>query len=184
MKRLQNGGWVAALVLCLGFGVGCNNYPGPIFDAVRHNSAAEVKSAIASGEPVDKRGRKGRTPLFIAVYQGQIAAADALLDAGADPGAVEGNGKTPLMYAAGRGYFDLLKKMIAKKPNLNWQDKRGMTAAHAAAESGIVESVRLLRDAGADIKTIRDKKGRTVNDLLAIKQLTLPESAPRKNPLR
>jgi ankyrin repeat protein len=139
-----------------------------LYEAARHNNIEKIEELLSEGYDVNSRGRGGRTALWIASYEGYLRAAMLLLDEGADPTiADDRNKRTPLMYAADKRYNELLKKMLATKPDVNAQDVRGMTAAHMAANKRDVEAVRWLKAAGADL-SLQDERGRTVDDILQI----------------
>ena len=137
-----------------------------LYEAARRNNVEKIEELLAEGYDVDSPGREGRTALWIASYEGYVKTAEKLLDAGADPSVQDTDQqRTALMYAADKRYNNLLKKMLEKKPNVNAQDRRGMTAAHMAANKRDVEAVRMLKAAGADL-SITDERGRSVDDLL------------------
>lgn len=62
---------------------------------------------IDAGAYVNAKDNALRTPLHIAVVEGDYPAAKALIDAGADTAATDKNGRTPADYAAAQGYDDL-----------------------------------------------------------------------------
>lgn len=55
----------------------------------------------------------GETPLIRAAHNGQPAAVDALLAAGATVAAVDGGDNTPLHWAAMRGHVECVKALLA-----------------------------------------------------------------------
>lgn len=55
-----------------------------------------------------------------------------------------------LHEAAGRCDTNEVRRLISEGADLNAQDGQGMTALHAAAYGGCVETVRALLEAGAD----------------------------------
>ncbi|KAK7934104.1 hypothetical protein WMY93_005000 [Mugilogobius chulae] len=55
---------------------------------------------------------KGSTPLHVAAKAGQILQAELLTVYGADPGAPDSNGKTPVDYAREAGYYDLADRLV------------------------------------------------------------------------
>lgn len=60
-------------------------------------SLPEVTAAIASGEDVDALDREGRTALFYAVRDGDVAIAAELVRHGANVNVHDRDGKTPLL---------------------------------------------------------------------------------------
>jgi len=149
-----------------------------IYNAAAAGDDAAIRTAVESGTNVDAPGKAGRTGLLIAVHNSNLRTAKTLLDLGANPAAADKNGKTPLMWAASRGYNDLLKDMLAKKPELNAQDNAGYTAAHHAANMNNVAGYNLLKSAGANV-TLTDKRGRTASDIAEAKrQQMMSTTAP------
>ena len=77
----------------------------------RHVEAYGKLNALAllidAGAYVNAKDNARRTPLHIAVIEGDYPAAKALLDAGADTAATDKNGRTPADYASAQGYDDL-----------------------------------------------------------------------------
>jgi hypothetical protein len=76
------------------------------------------------------------TPLLHAVHKSQPGAIAALLDAGANPNEANPHGTTPLMLAAGYGYTDMVKILLAHKANPRLAASDGITALDLA-RSGV-----------------------------------------------
>ncbi|XP_076007275.1 ARF GTPase-activating protein GIT2a isoform X1 [Genypterus blacodes] len=55
---------------------------------------------------------KGNTPLHVAAKAGQVSQAELLTVYGADPGAPDSNGKTPVDYAREAGHHDLADRLV------------------------------------------------------------------------
>ncbi|XP_053726229.1 ARF GTPase-activating protein GIT2a isoform X8 [Synchiropus splendidus] len=55
---------------------------------------------------------KGNTPLHVAAKAGQVSQAELLTVYGADPGAPDTNGKTPIDYAREAGHHDLADRLV------------------------------------------------------------------------
>lgn len=87
-----------------------------------------------------------------AVAAGDVARAQALIEAGADldlPGAL---GLTPLMQAANREDMEMVHLLINAGADLNATGSAGMTALHIAARTDSAEVVAALIERGADPK--------------------------------
>jgi ankyrin repeat protein len=119
----------------------------------RQKSAANVQFLIAAGADVNARGRNHLWPLHSALMCRNVEAAQALLDAGANPSQVNVRGETPLMFAAAGGYADVLRRLLASGADVRARDYSGETALHYA---GFSEAVGILTEAGAEL----DAQGR------------------------
>ena len=136
-------------------------------------AGADVDSAAASGN------FQGKTALSWACSQGRLEAARTLLDAGANVHAADGEGVTPLMWAAGsegsssehqkgmmqaanRGQIlaQVARLLIRHGANIDARDNDGITALMFASYHGHGDVVRVLLRAGAD-STFRNKAGQT-----------------------
>jgi ankyrin repeat protein len=74
----------------------------------------------------------GMAPLHFAARQGQLEAAQALLDAGADVNQpAVGDNSTPLIIAAVNGHFDLAKALLEKGADPNLMQHNGVTPLYA-----------------------------------------------------
>jgi ankyrin repeat protein len=101
--------------------------------------------------------------LHVAVCCGDSEMLDMLLWTGGDPNAVDKWGLTPLHLAArlqSSAEFDLMKRLVRSRPNLNIPDHDGRTALHLAVRHATLESVQLLLDTGFD-GNLQDKDGHT-----------------------
>jgi ankyrin repeat protein len=92
---------------------------------------------------------------------------DTLLDAGADPTAVDATGKGALVYAAARARVGIAERVLAAGIDVNATYGHGLTAlmwaaghANDAPEPEGVATVRFLIGAGAALDMV-DDRGRT-----------------------
>src|SRR5947209_1146906 len=97
------------------------------------------------------------TPLLHAVHKAQPAAVTALLAAGANPNEADPHGTTPLMMAAGYGYTDIVKILLAHKADARLAATDGLTALDLA-RAGVPDIDRF---------TVFDCQDDTVRALLA-----------------
>ena len=81
----------------------------------------------------------------------------------ADVHAIDGNGRTALMYVAWRGTAENVKMLLDAGADLTARDEDGETALMNAARYGTAEDLKLLLDAGAD-GSVKDSKGKTAWD--------------------
>jgi hypothetical protein len=109
------------------------------------NASAGVQTP--SGEVVPT------TALIVAVVCGMLEAGRLMLDAGADPSRVDGDGNTPLMLAAQNGQLEMLRLLLGRGVALDVLDPRhGFTAFHFACFDNQVECAEALARAGCDVR--------------------------------
>ena len=73
--------------------------------------------------------------------------ADWLIRKGADVNAANDNGNTPLMYAAERGYREIIEVLILNGANTALKNNAGKTAYDLARENGFTELSQMLSPA-------------------------------------
>ncbi len=98
----------------------------------------------------------GWTPLHLAAFFGQRAAAERLLSAGASLEAVSNNAlrNTPLHAAVAGGNMDVSLLLVDAGADVNAMDAGGHTAFHIAAEAGYLPVVKALLARGADAHVV------------------------------
>jgi ankyrin repeat protein len=108
----------------------------------------------------------GFTPLHLASFFSQPAAAEELLKNGADPNAVATNGSklAVINSAAASNNAEVVKLLLRDGANPDAQQQGGYTALHAAAQHNNAEMVRVLLDAGANV-SLRSDDGKTAADM-------------------
>ena len=113
------------------------------------------------GEP-----RKLETAIRWAAMQGDLPVLRQLIAAGADVDTPDGEGRTPAMFAANRGYIDLLQALIEARCDLNLQDTQPGNEGHTAlmyADPKRFDIMEFLLKNGAD-PNIRSKAGLTASE--------------------
>jgi len=119
---------------------------------------------LAGGASADGwDARRDATPLLMAVFRGQRAAAELLIDAGADVNVVGGEGDTPLRWAVQSGDVELARVLIERGAVRDIDVGGGVTGMNAlgiAARRLDAAMVRLLLEAGARADA-PDADGRT-----------------------
>ena len=144
--------------------------------------------AHAGRRPMDPNARDayGYTALHAAARTNSPELITALLDAGADIDALDNEGNTPLLLAAGPTRREGLNVpppsfspaaidvLAAAGADLEARDKRGFTALHRAAIWGQTNTISALLEAGAD-PSARDSDGH--NDGRTALQVALGEWA-------
>ena len=137
----------------------------PIHDAAKAGDMAKLQELLASGaKPDEARDGDEATALHIAVFDGNQAVAELLINAGADVNAHTRAGYTPLHLAALEGHDALTKLLLDHAAEIDPIAADGSTPLHLAAMSGSQAVIQRLLDAGAD-RSIRDFQGRTPYDV-------------------
>ena len=119
---------------------------------------AVLKLLVAvKANPNAPEPRFERTPIFAAVTQGQVAAVDLLLDAGAKLDVHDRLGRTPLhaaseIEAPAEVVSNIVTRLIRAEPKaVEARDKDQGTPLHTAAAAGQAMMAALLLDAGARV---------------------------------
>ncbi len=109
----------------------------------------------------------GFTPLHLAAYFRQPAAARFLLAHGADPDAITNNAANlrPIHSACAAKHAGLVRILLAAGADPDHRQDGGHTALHAAALHGDEAIIRTLISAGAK-RDIQNDEGKTPVDLL------------------
>jgi ankyrin repeat protein len=132
--------------------------------AARWYDEETVIMLIAAGASINIKDKKGQTPLMQACQTTSPINVELFIKAGADASvnAKDARGWTALMYAVPRAYASTdAKALIAAGANVNDANEDGQTALMLAAQTGSIEIIKTLLDAGAvaSINT-KDKQGR------------------------
>ena len=135
------------------------------------NGENVIKRLLAAGaDPNEVGSGKGFRPLHRAAWEDKAEAAQVLLAGGADPNVKDGNGETPLHFAARRpGPGTVPRMLLAEGANPNARDAHERTPLHSAASGHDVEIVQVLLVAKADVNAANDE-GRTPLHLAAAAQ--------------
>ena len=105
--------------------------------------------------------RNMQMEIFRAARTGGCDELKVLLDKGGDPNALDGEGMSAMMMAAGRGHLNCVRVLAENGGKIELKDKRkGLTALKFAVGEGRVEVARYLLDQGADVNEA-DHFGRT-----------------------
>jgi len=104
------------------------------------------------------------TPLLVAVFEGQQAAVELLLKAGADPNVCSSEGDTPLRACVEVGNVEMASLLLsagATRTINDWGGLLGFTALGIALWQLDIPMMKLLLDAGADPEAPDDSRGPT-----------------------
>ena len=121
-----------------------------LFTAVRSKDFEKIKNLLSTGIEMD-----GSDSLILAIHLGNIKIVKLLVAHGADINLAEvGNGDTPLMRAAWKGFDNIVKFLLEEGAQINKVNKYGWTALMLAATEGRVKVVKHLLEKGADPKIV------------------------------
>lgn len=141
--------FVGYLLLALCFSIAHAGSYDDWFRAIKQDDAAEVQALLKRGFDPNTIDPSGRHGLFMAVQDGSLKAAEALV---AWPKTnVEwrnAKGESPLMIAAIKGHKELVRALIQRDADVN---KPGWTPLHYAATGGHVEIIQILLEEHAYI---------------------------------
>lgn len=105
--------------------------------------------------------QKSKTPLIIAVENGNMSQAKTLLDKGANPDASDLLGTTPLMIASAKGYVDIVILLLQSGAYVDAADKNGITPLMCAVSHPNI--VKVLLQNGATVSS-ENSMGETALD--------------------
>lgn len=126
---------------------------GEIYQAIRTNDLARLKTLVATRADANVADQSGETPLMSAAAAGSIDAMQLLVDRGADVNAQNAFGSTALIWSV----TDLAKTrlLLDRGAKVDTATKTGRTALFVATMSdNSAPIVRLLMAKGADPKVV------------------------------
>jgi ankyrin repeat protein len=128
-----------------------------LFAAATYGDVAAIARLAPNGAGVDVRDTHGRTPLHVAAYAGQREAMRALVDAGADPNALEHDRYDIVTIPAVANDVPTLRAALDLGGRAtNVTSRYDGTALIAAAHLGHDEVVRTLVRAGAPLDHVNN----------------------------
>ncbi|XP_035263897.1 ankyrin repeat domain-containing protein 50 [Anguilla anguilla] len=140
----------------------------PLLLAAYEGQAAVMELLLEAGADVDESaGLRGTasaavTPLLAAASMGHEAAVSAALFWGATADAIDGEGRTALSLAAGRGSAGAVRLLLDRGLDENHKDHLGWTPLHAAACEGHRAVCAALTEGGSLARVAEpDNEGRT-----------------------
>ena len=148
-------------VATLGRGLDPALLSAPLISAARAARPQAVATLLELGASAETADTRGITALMWSAYGGNAETTRALLAAGARPDRQApdyqvGDGRLPrstgwtaLLWAACLDHADVVRVLLEAGADVSVTDSRKNTALSCAAENGSIESVALLRNAGA-----------------------------------
>jgi ankyrin repeat protein len=138
-----------------------------LFEAAALGRSERVAELVAARpDAVQAEAADGFTALHLAAFFGHLEAAAVLLEHGAAPDVVAGNGSQlrPLHSAATGGHAAIVGLLLERGADPDARQQGGYVPLHSAAGRGDEVSVRLLLEGGAD-RNLRADDGRRPCDL-------------------
>jgi ankyrin repeat protein len=129
-----------------------------LFQAVRTSDVERI-AAVLSDTGVNTRDCQGRTPLYVAISERQIAAAELLLQKHANPNLRVTGGDAPLINAVRSDEPELVHLLVAFGADVNIRTDQGYVLLEAVRE-GSPAIVADLLNRGANAR-VRNEQGRT-----------------------
>ena len=112
------------------------------FVAIKQDDARTINALLNRGFDPETPDPKGLTGLFLALREGSLKAAQALVDWPKTKAETRtANDESPLMMAALKGHLDIARKLIARDADVN---KTGWAPLHYAATGGHLAMIELL----------------------------------------
>ncbi|MQL94559.1 hypothetical protein Taro_027210 [Colocasia esculenta] len=138
--------------------------------AVR-GSIAAADVLLDNGARVEAADVNGYRAVHVAAQYGQTGFLNHIVAKhGADFDAGDNDGRTPLHWAAYKGFADTIRLLLFRNAYQGQQDKEGCTPLHWAALRGNVEACTILVHAGTKQELmVKDKSGFTPAQLAADK---------------
>ena len=118
--------------------------------AIKQDSGSGMTALLRQGVDPNTRDPRGVPGLYLALQEGSLDAAKAILAAPRlNPNALTPTDESPLMMAALKGQVEFARALIAKGGAVN---KSGWAPLHYAATGGNTDMIRLLLDHRAAVE--------------------------------
>ena len=115
-----------------------------------HCNTDTLQAIIDHEADVNATNKHNWTALMMACVSGNVGAMNVLLNAGAKPNMIDGDGDTCLHNAIRKGCSkDVLQTLIDHDVDVNVTNKYGQTALFPACQKGNVDVINFLLDAGS-----------------------------------
>jgi FOG: Ankyrin repeat len=119
------------------------------FVAIKQDNPGPIKTLLSRGFDPNTLSPEGLSGLYLALRDGSLKVANTLIDSPRTNVEIRTvKDESPLMLAALKGHFDLVKKLIDRGADVN---KTGWAPLHYAATTGQLAIMQLLLDQSAYI---------------------------------
>ena len=119
------------------------------FVAIKQDDGRTITALLNRGFDPETPDPKGMTGLFLALREGSLKAAQALVDWPKTKAETRtADDESPLMMAALKGHLEIAKKLVERDADVN---KTGWTPLHYAATGGHLAMIELLLEKHAYI---------------------------------
>ena len=139
------------------------HYVRPLVAALAGKHFRTAEFLFRNGADPHFHGREMQSPLHSAAYYGDLEVVHKLIEYGADIGAEDLKGCTPLYFASEGVHLKdrtVLRLLLEHGAGVNARTKDGKTPLHEASKFGALEVARVLLEHGADVNA-RDADGVT-----------------------
>ena len=162
--------------------------PSPLHDAVQHNDAGALRTALESNTDLEVRF-EDRTPLALAAGSAAPEILELLLDAGADVDALGPGNTTPLMRAAYYGNTLAVSLLLKHGADIQMEADSGYAAFDYALESGqegimqsLIQSYLSISTEAAEKHSLKLISAVIADDNSRVSQLLGDDHANHHNP--
>lgn len=140
----------------------------------RDGTVEMIDHLVQAGLEVDARDADGETPLMNAIFRGFTAAAEKLVDLGADLNACNTSShESSIHFAVQFDRYDMLSLLLKKGVDYTARNIRGRTIAHMAARVASARTIEVLSCLDLiDLDlSLKDTDGNTAADYLSSRKL-------------
>lgn len=139
-----------------------------IHEAVKSGDALNVEILLSKNpSAIDELDDKQQTPLHNVLMNGKLAMLDLLLRSGANVGAQDVDGVTPLMAAVHFNHGDAVAKILERKPDMSLKTLKKWSAMHYTCRNSSRYIAKLLIAHGAPLDDAEAELGSTPLHLAA-----------------
>lgn len=169
---------------------GADGHGWPLGDAAYRGHVDAVRALLSGGAKVDARSPSQGTALMRAAFNGQGTVAQILLEAGADPNAVDAEGQSSLYWAIKTipidGRAGAVRPLLAYGADPHLRNKAGqspleLAGSHVTGASG--EKAALLREAIEAMSGARGGRPETAAEKAALDELVSKSRAKAAQPI-